>query len=337
MFKFDVKWLKLILILLVQVGVSACNWPSYTKILSSFTDDPGFDRNLESNQISRLSSLYYYWPQTTLMLQCLAPNNTWVSLAGSEVTRNPDGSLRDFNASTPGRVVYHHYWNGDLIRQMSSSCRVQESVVSTLETDRWTYTRKQKSLTLRVVQSDGFVPPAYGDAERACFGNHPASDMWQRHSACNDPSNDSSFGQSIDESIERVSNYTSFSLGFNLLGNSIPLTNDAWKCSYNVKVDGVSRGSWGSPVGGPIYIDMGKLKYGSHSVGLTVKQCSIISACAGTLPPRTCDATNTVFAYSYWREPMSNVTEYRNSNIRFVANPYFKGEQKFTFLLSRPN
>jgi RHS repeat-associated protein len=201
------KYVRIFLILLLQLCVSACEWPSYTKLtVTSFADDPGFDSSLDSNKITQLSSLAYYWASTGLTLQCLNASGSWIYIGNSTVATNAGGGLHNFNSNYPDRVVYQHTWQGSLITQAAANCSVTSTVVSTVRTNAWTYTHYQKALTLRAIDPNGYVTPNYSDAERACFGNDPSPDFWQRHTDCNNSANDASYLQPFDEIITRVSN-----------------------------------------------------------------------------------------------------------------------------------
>lgn len=264
---FKNKCIRFFIICLLQVGISACEWPSYVKLaVTSFADDPGFDRNADSNKIQQLSSLSYYWDDTAVTLQCLNGAGNWINIGVGSVSKNSDGTLLNFNSKYPDKPVYGHTWSGSSIIQAVAYCRVTKMLISTLKTNDWTYSHYQKSLTLRAVASNGFVIPNYSDTERACWGNDPSPDYWQRHNDCNNQSNDVSYLQSVDEEIVRNSNFTQVRVDLN------SGSQDIYNCDLDVKMDDVDYGVfYYKTTTSPLYF---KLKQGAdHHLQVAVQGC----------------------------------------------------------------
>jgi len=228
------KLLKITTLLFGALILSACEWPSYTSTISNFTDDPQFDRNLESNKIHTLTNLHYFTPSTVVVLQCLNSSNTWTTLGNGTPFTNPDGSFTNYNGNTPSRVVYGFNWDGNWINQIANNCNISTTALSAPKTTDWTYSHTQKSLTLRFTDLSGKVFANFNDQERTCFSNDPSTDMWQRFADCNVSSNDQYFAQPIDEQITRVSNYGTISASF---GSSA----DQWSCNWYVFIDGIPQ------------------------------------------------------------------------------------------------
>ena len=231
---FNRKLLKITTLLFAALILSACEWPDYSSIASSFTDDAQFDRNLESNKIHNLTALHYYSPQTSVDLQCLNSSNTWTTLGAGNPSRNPDGSLQDFNSNTPGRVVYAFHWDGNWINQVASNCVITKTALPSPTTTAWVYSHAQSSIKLRFLAANSGVLPNFNDQERSCFWSDTSPDFWQRYADCNVASNDESFDQPINEQITRASNYGTISASF---GSSA----DQWSCNWYVFIDGIPQ------------------------------------------------------------------------------------------------
>jgi len=338
---------KICFVCLIGFFLSACEWPSYKKIaVSAFADDSEFNTNLESNQRTQLDALNYYSPNTTVVLQCLNSSNGWTTLGNGTLGLNSDGSPINFNTNRLDHPVYGHNWSGTWLLQVAGNCAKTTTPGATLVTTKWSYQHTATAITLRFTDLGGNVQNNYNDSERSCFFADRTLDFWERHGHCNDPANDNSYLQHLDETITRVSNFVDLWFIFNprlsvinyLYSGKIDGPNDLWQCTMQATVDGVPYGLVASALDVKTQALKVSLKKGQvHTLGVTVvpfdnfgHKCAVY-ADAYSGPIQRCGGSNNCSNNTV------NLMDPRYHPLfawgKFGVNPFYQGEQSFSFNL----
>lgn len=312
-----------------------------TSVLTSYTDDAGFNYSDDTNKIHRLDTLYYYsFSSAPLRLQCVIDSyGNWGYVQSSSgdsyasVINSTDGNGQPLNMNYGALIypVYQHRWPGNLLVN-ATNCYATNSALFAPVTNDWTYKHTQKSYQLRVINPDdslAFIFPPTGDN---CRLNNGAPNLWQRTLDCVGSGRPTSLQIAVDESVTRITNYTPLTLGIN--PRTINMAGDGYNCSYAISVDGVPKGNWGNH---SAYVNITlspQLRYGQHTIGFKVIQCVAVN-CTG--PSSNCTALNTVYGYYNGPDPRRYALGFPLPDFGWQMNPKYAPEQTFNFNLVQPS